>query len=65
MSQLEVYTGFKPEIPAEYFTRRTWPVTFVQRESIELVRVQKGAPLECGDGRFDQLEERRGRVSGF
>lgn len=59
----EVYTGFNPEKIAEYFSGRGWPVTTISIGDVKLVRVTKGAPLECGDGRFDHLEE-RGLVRG-
>lgn len=56
----EVYTGFSPEGTAEYFARRGWNVEFIPESGVSLVRVTKGAALECGDGRFDQLDERIG-----
>lgn len=59
MPKLETYTGFNPEKTAEYFHRRHWPIGFLSVSKVELVKVDKGAALECGDGRFDQLEDRR------
>lgn len=58
MARLEVYTGFNPEKIAEYFTKRGWPVEVLPSNNVSLVEVDKGAALECGDGRFDQLEKR-------
>lgn len=57
----EVYTGFNPEKVAEYFSRRNWPVDTLPRKKTTLVRVGRGAALECGDGRFDTLEDRTTR----
>lgn len=57
----EVYTGFNPEQMGEYFSKRGWPVTTVLRTEVDLVPVKEGAALECGDGRFDNLEEREMR----
>lgn len=54
----EAYTGFNPDKMANYFSNRGWPVTIMPVVDAKLVRVSKGAPLECGDGRFDQLENR-------
>lgn len=56
--KLEVYTGFDPEKITNYFTGRKWSVRTIPVNEVKLVRVTKGAPLECGDGRFDQLEDR-------
>lgn len=56
--KLEVYTGFNPEKIAEYFTERKWPVITIPVSTVKLVRITKGAALECGDGRFDQLQNR-------
>lgn len=55
----EVYTGFNPEKAAEYFLRRGWSVEALPRQNVVLVRVGKGAALECGDGRFDRFEKRQ------
>ncbi len=62
---LEVYTGFSPDKIGDYFNgKRGWPVTTLPKTSVELVRVKNGAPLECGDGRFDQLEDRESQGYG-
>lgn len=58
MNKLETYTGFNPEKIADYFQKRNWPVMFFPGEAVVLVEVGAGAALECGDGRFDQLEKR-------
>lgn len=57
--QLETYTGFNPEKMALYFQGRGWPVSYISVDNIDLVKITKGAALECGDGRFDQLESRK------
>ena len=54
----EVYTGFNPDKIEEYFSGRGWSVKTFPRQETSLVKVKKGAALECGDGRFDYLEER-------
>lgn len=59
MKKLETYTGFNPDKIADYFSKRKWPVTTIPRQEINLVEVKRGAALECGDGRFDQLEGRK------
>ncbi len=59
MPQLEVYTGFNPDTITEYFVGRGWPVRTMPSQVVNLVKVTRGAALECGDGRFDQLEERK------
>lgn len=58
----EVYRGFNLGKMAAFFEdERGWPpVMPVYREQIKLVRVTPGAALECGDGRFDHLENRQG-----
>ncbi|GEM_PF-3807500 len=56
--KLEVYTGFNPEKIAHYFVGRKWPVTTIPVQEVKLVRITKGAPLECGDGRFDGFQDR-------
>lgn len=58
---LEAYTGFNPDIIVRYFTERGWPVSLIPYSDVHLVTVQKGAPLECGDGRFDELKDRESR----
>lgn len=59
MRRLEVYTGFDPEEIDKHFQDRGWqPATFIPKEETRLVRVPKDAPVECGDGRFDHLEDR-------
>lgn len=55
----ERYIGFNPETTAEYFANRGWPVAFIPESEVSLVKVTRGAALECGDGRFDQLTERK------
>lgn len=55
----EVHIGFNPVATAEYFANRGWPVVFIPESEVSLVRVTRGAALECGDGRFDQLTERK------
>lgn len=54
----EVYTGFNPDKMIAYFDTRRWPVETIQRGNVNLVAVTRGAALECGDGRFDQLKNR-------
>ncbi len=54
----EVYTGFNPDKIANYFTDRKWSVITIPVSEVKLVKITKGAALECGDGRFDQLEDR-------
>lgn len=58
MRRLDVYTGFNQAGVKDYFSQRGWSVTTITKQEISLVRVTKGAALECGDGRFDQLEGR-------
>lgn len=58
MTQPETYVGFNPNKIADYFTARGWPVTTIPLSEITLAKVSKGAALECGDGRFDQLDKR-------
>lgn len=55
----ETYIGFNPDKIADYFSARKWPVIMFLRQNTTLVEVTKGAALECGDGRFDQLEGRK------
>lgn len=57
--KLETYIGFNPDEMADYFERRGWHIQTVPVREVKLVRVQEGASLECGDGRFDQFEKRR------
>lgn len=59
MPNYEAYTGFNPDKTAKFFETRGWPVNTIQRQELRLVRVTPGAPVECGDGRFDQLEDRK------
>lgn len=54
----ETYIGFNPDKIAEYFSGRGWSVKNLPLQDATLVKVSKGAALECGDGRFDQLEKR-------
>lgn len=54
----ETYIGFNPEKVADYFAKRGWKINTLSREEVNLVKVTKGAALECGDGRFDTLEGR-------
>lgn len=54
----EIYTGFNPENIANYYLGRGWEVKTITVGEVKLAKVTKGAPLECGDGRFDQLEDR-------
>ncbi len=58
MPEQETYIGFDPNKIADYFTARGWPVTTIPLTEVTLVKISKGAALECGDGRFDQLVER-------
>ncbi len=58
MAKLEVYTGFNSDKMIGYFQKRGWPVVVIPKQSVSLERVTNGAALECGDGRFDQLDER-------
>lgn len=54
----ETYEGFNPDKMTEYFMGRGWPVETIPIGQVKLAKVTKNAPLECGDGRFDQLEDR-------
>lgn len=58
VNNLEVYTAFNPDNIAEYFSSKGWPVGFVRESEVNLVPVTPGAALECGDGRFDNLQGR-------
>lgn len=64
IANLETYTGFNPEKMALYFQGRDWPVSVTPVNEVKLVKVTKGAPSECGDGRFDELEGRTPNVHG-
>ena len=56
--KLETYIGFKADKTTNFFLRRNWPVVQIPVAETKLVKVTKGAALECGDGRFDTLEDR-------
>lgn len=57
-TKLETYTGFNLSDMSSYFADRAWPVNIIRIGQTNLVRVKRGAALECGDGRFDKLETR-------
>jgi len=58
-TKLETYTGFSISRTAEYFAKRGWSVKPISVEEVNLIKVAKGSALECGDGRFDKLEDRK------
>lgn len=57
--RLETFTDFNPDKVADYFTKRGWPVATIPAQSVNLVPVDNGASLECGDGRFDKFQKRK------
>jgi hypothetical protein len=62
MANLETYIGFNPKKIETFFAEReNWPVLYLPVQQLELVPVNQGAALECGDGRFDKLENREMR----
>lgn len=59
MEKLITHPYYNPDETAEYFDKRCWPVVLVPRSSVELVQTEKGAALECADGRFDNCPNRK------
>lgn len=59
MAEFEPYTRFNLYKLANYFSKQGWPVSPMSLDTVKLARVTKGAALECGDGRFDQLPRRK------
>jgi hypothetical protein len=56
---LKVSNNYNQELFADYFSDRKWPVSFVNAPDICLIQTDKGASLECGDGRFDDCPDRK------
>lgn len=55
----KTYIGFNPDKIRSYFEGRNWSVETLHQDEVKLVPVTPGAALECGDGRFDQLDDRK------